>query len=183
MDNAAQTHPTTPTNSQDESLPDIDDLRDSSYVEPPAAADAAKITPLQRKGIAEEFSTAAKKRVDKIDGHQGHCIVTNTPEFNCVQYAHLLPRAATPELVSHHTMLCLLVQLRHYNITAVRTTWIFLGYEIWKLARRQPLQCHAAWVPWCRSISLGDLLEIKSMFIYTPFLTGMPGFYFLRKKS
>ena len=112
MDNPAQAHPTTPTNSQNESLPDIDDSRDSSYAEPPAA-NAAKITPLQRKGIAEEFSTAAKKRVDKVDGHQGRCIVTNTPEFNCVQYAHLLPRAATPELVSHHTMLCFLVQLRH----------------------------------------------------------------------
>lgn len=138
--------------------------------------------PTSMEGDCGRVLDGCKEACWQNDGHQGCCIVTNTPEFNCVQYAHLLPRAATPELVSHHMMLCVLVQLQHYNITSVRTTWIFLGYGIRKLARRQPLQCHAAWVPWFYSISLRDLLEIKSMFIYTPFLTAMPGFCCLRKK-
>jgi hypothetical protein len=99
MDNPAQMD--IPADTQDDTFHDIDDPHDTNYIEPTVPAHATKITPHQRKGFAEEFSAAAKKRVDKVDGKRGRCVVTNTPAFNGVQYAHLLPRAAKSALVCY----------------------------------------------------------------------------------
>lgn len=112
------------------------DRHDSAYSEP-LPAKGPLITPDQRKGFAEQFSEAAKSRVQKATEGLSNlrCVISNTHELYAVQYAHLLPRAADPELVSNHRLrLRLFAYVRLPYALAARETGIFMGHEIWELA-------------------------------------------------
>jgi hypothetical protein len=82
------------------------DSHDTTYSEPPLAYNSW-ITPKQRKGYLEDFSEAAKKRVQKATANltKLRCIVLNTPELYSVNYAHILPRATHPRIVSNEKFL------------------------------------------------------------------------------
>jgi hypothetical protein len=80
------------------------DHHDSTYSEPPPVN--LMITPEQRKRFAENFSEAAKKRVEKATNHftKLRCLISNAPELYAVEYAHILPRATGPHVVSNQRL-------------------------------------------------------------------------------
>ncbi|KAF8151610.1 hypothetical protein B0H34DRAFT_810645 [Crassisporium funariophilum] len=78
------------------------DRKDTSFMEPDDQKLSAYITPEdQREGLGEQ-TDAAKRRVQKAT--EGltklRCIILNTPAEYGVQYAHLMPREASQELLS-----------------------------------------------------------------------------------
>lgn len=79
---------------------------DSAYSEPPCV-DNLWITPKQRKGLLEDFSEAAKKRVQKATAELAmlRCVILNTPELYSINYAHILARATDPRTVSNEKFL------------------------------------------------------------------------------
>jgi hypothetical protein len=80
------------------------DHHDSTYSEPPPMNSI--ITPEQRKRFAENFSEAAKKRVEKATNHftKLRCVISNAPELYSVEYAHILPRATGSYVVSNQRL-------------------------------------------------------------------------------
>ena len=98
------------------------DPHDSTYSEPPRVNNPW-ITTKQRKGLLEDFSEAAKKRVQKATAELAmlRCVVFNTPELYSVNYAHILARATDPRIVSNEKFL---YYIHHFKVK----TYLFIQY-------------------------------------------------------
>jgi hypothetical protein len=82
------------------------DSHDTTYSEPPLRNNQG-FTSQQRKSLLQEFSEAAKQRVQKATANLTNlrCIVLNAPDLYNVNYAHMLPRATSPKVVSNEKFL------------------------------------------------------------------------------
>lgn len=116
----------TPTHSDDEAIsPSPSEQRDSTYSEP-MSANIPLITPEQRKRTAEQFSDGAKKRVKKATDclTQLRCVISNSHELYGVQYAHILPRAMAPRIVSNYNpVLRLLIHILLLQLDKLEFSW------------------------------------------------------------
>jgi hypothetical protein len=107
------------------------DHHDSTYAEPLPMN--LMITPEQRKLFSENFSDAAKKRVEKATKHltKLRCVISNAPELYSTEYAHILPRATGSHTVSNQSRhLTFDAHICLSNIIKAPKTGIFVGHEI-----------------------------------------------------
>jgi hypothetical protein len=105
------------------------DEADHTYAESepePSAHDTTPSKRLQQEGI----SAAAKRRVDAITANmENRCLVTNCLPEHAVDYAHVLPRAATDDLEVGSQSLFEIHRIHHWLIwpNYSSTSWNFHG--------------------------------------------------------
>jgi hypothetical protein len=88
----------------------------------PSAHDTTPSKRLQKEGI----SAAAKRRVDAVTANmENRCLITNCLPEHAVDYAHVLPRAATDTEVGSQSLFEIHHQLIWQNYSS--TSWNFHG--------------------------------------------------------